>query len=61
MLCCAGSKAYERPVRFHLGNRGYILEEVLDQWYGPHDTSLRVGPKIYHRRTDARFEQAVGT
>ena len=33
--CYAGRKADERPVRFQLGNREHVVEEVLDQWYGP--------------------------
>ncbi|HKU28179.1 MAG TPA: hypothetical protein VJQ54_22115 [Candidatus Sulfotelmatobacter sp.] len=33
--CYSGSKAGERPVRFRLDNREYLVEEVLDQWYGP--------------------------
>ena len=31
--CYSGRKADERPVRFQLGERGYLVEEVLDQWY----------------------------
>jgi hypothetical protein len=33
--CYAGRKADERPLRFELDERGYRVEEVLDQWYGP--------------------------
>jgi hypothetical protein len=35
--CYSGRKADERPVRFRLDKRGYTVEEVLDQWYGPDD------------------------
>ena len=35
--CYAGGKADERPVRVQLDNRDYLVEEVLDQWYGPDD------------------------
>lgn len=31
--CYAGSKADERPLRFQLGERLYLVEEILDQWY----------------------------
>lgn len=31
----SGRKGDERPVRFRLENNDYIVEEVLDQWYGP--------------------------
>ena len=40
--CYAGRKADERPVRFQLGNREYVVEEVLDQWYGPDETFYKV-------------------
>jgi hypothetical protein len=33
--CYSGSKADERPVRFRLDDREYLVEEILDQWYGP--------------------------
>jgi hypothetical protein len=33
--CYAGTKADERPVRFQLDDRAYLVEEVIDQWYGP--------------------------
>ena len=38
----AGRKADERPVRFQLGDREYVVEEVLDQWYGPDTTFFKV-------------------
>ena len=40
--CYAGRKADEKPVRFHLGDREYVVEEVLDQWYGPDETFFKV-------------------
>jgi len=33
--CYSGRKADERPVRFRLEGRSYMIEDVLDQWYGP--------------------------
>lgn len=33
--CYCGSKADERPVRFRLDDREYLVEEILDEWYGP--------------------------
>lgn len=33
--CYSGRKADERPVRFQLGDRVYMVEEIVDQWYGP--------------------------
>ena len=38
----AGRKADERPARFRLGGRPYLVEEVLDQWYGPQDVFFKV-------------------
>ena len=32
--CYAGRKADERPTRFCLHRHSYVVEEVLDQWYG---------------------------
>ena len=40
--CYSGSKADERPVRFHLGEQLRIIEEILDQWYGPNDKFFKV-------------------
>jgi hypothetical protein len=31
----AGTKTDERPVRFRLDDREYLVEEIIDQWYGP--------------------------
>jgi hypothetical protein len=40
--CYAGGRADERPVRFWLNERGYMVEEVVDQWYGPSDAFFKV-------------------
>jgi len=40
--CYAGVKADERPVRFQLDDRDYLVEEVLDQWYGPDGAFFKV-------------------
>lgn len=40
--CHAGWKGDERPIRFHLGDRLLVVEELLDQWYGPEDTFFKV-------------------
>jgi hypothetical protein len=40
--CYAGGKADERPVRFQLDDRDYLVEEVLDQWYGSDDTFFKL-------------------
>jgi len=40
--CYSGRKADERPVRLHLGERLRMVEEILDQWYGPNDTFFKV-------------------
>lgn len=40
--CYSGTKADERPVRFQLDDNEYLIEEILDQWYGPEDTYFKV-------------------
>jgi hypothetical protein len=40
--CYAGYKADERPVRFHIDNRDYMVEAVLDQWHSPDATYFKV-------------------
>lgn len=40
--CYAGRKADERPVWFQLADNEYMVEEVLDQWYGPNETFYKV-------------------
>lgn len=40
--CYSGRKADERPVRFRLDGHEHLVEEVLDQWYGPHDAFCKV-------------------
>lgn len=40
--CYSGRKADERPVRFRLEGRQYLVEEVLDQWYGPQDAFYKI-------------------
>jgi hypothetical protein len=40
--CYAGRKADERPVRFELDGRDYLVEELLDQWYGPEAQFFKV-------------------
>ena len=40
--CYAGRKADERPVRFRIGDRDHVVEEIVEQWYGPDDSFYRV-------------------
>lgn len=40
--CYSGRKADERPVRFRLDGREYLVEEVLDQWYGPEEVFFKL-------------------
>lgn len=35
MDCYSGCKADERPVRFRLEGRQYVVDEVVGQWYDP--------------------------
>jgi hypothetical protein len=40
--CYAGRKADERPVKFQMGEREFLVEEILDQWYGPNEIFFKV-------------------
>jgi hypothetical protein len=40
--CYSGRKVDERPVRFSLAGHSYVVEEVLDQWYGTGSTFFKV-------------------
>ena len=40
--CYAGRKGDERPVRFRLEGHEYMVEEVLDQWFGPEHVFFKV-------------------
>ena len=42
VVCHAGYKGDERPIRFRLGNTDYFVEEIVDQWYGPDDAYFKV-------------------
>jgi hypothetical protein len=59
--CYSGWKDAERPVRFQLGERDYMVKEVIDQWYGPHDAFFKVrtddGNLYILRRRTAEAEE----
>jgi hypothetical protein len=40
--CYSGRIRDERPVRFRLDGHAYMVEEVLDQWYGPEHVFFKV-------------------
>ena len=40
--CYAAWKADERPVRFRLKDRDFMVEVILDQWYSPNGVFLKV-------------------
>lgn len=40
--CYSGRKGGESPVRFRLDGHEYLVEEVVDQWYGPSDSYFKV-------------------
>jgi len=42
VTCYSGYKGDERPIRFRLGEQEYLVEEILDQWYGPHAIFFKV-------------------
>jgi len=40
--CYSGRKGYERPVRFQMEEKTYMVEEVMDQWYDPESITYKV-------------------
>ena len=40
--CYSGHKADERPVRFRLEGKQYVVQAVLDQWYDPESIFYKV-------------------
>ena len=40
--CFAGRKADERPVRFWLDDKEYLVQAILDQWYDPESIFYKV-------------------
>jgi hypothetical protein len=40
--CYAGRKGDERPVRFRIGVRDYMVDQIVDQWCGPDDSFYKV-------------------
>jgi hypothetical protein len=40
--CYSGVKADERPIRFELDGREYLVKEILDHWYGPDHTFFKL-------------------
>jgi len=40
--CYSGHKGDQRPVRFWLEEKLYLVEEVLDQWYDPESITFKV-------------------
>jgi hypothetical protein len=53
--CYSGWRADERPIRFWLDDHSYVVEEILDQWYGPDALFFKVraddGNQYILRRT----------
>jgi hypothetical protein len=40
--CYAAGKADERPVRFGIREQVRMVEELLDQWYGPNNSFFKL-------------------
>ena len=54
--CYSGRMGDERPIRFRLDGHEYLVEEIIDQWYGPQDIFFKVyaddsNPYILRRET----------
>jgi hypothetical protein len=46
--CYAGRKADERPVRFRIDERDYMVEEIVERWYGPEKSFYKVRADDHH-------------
>jgi hypothetical protein len=42
VFCYSGRKGDERPVRFEIDGRVYAVEEIVNQWYTPHESCFKV-------------------
>ncbi len=40
--CQTGYRGEERPVRFRLEGREYVVQEVVDQYYGPEHIFFKI-------------------
>jgi hypothetical protein len=40
--CYSGRMGDERPIRFRLDGHEYLVEEIVDQWYGPQDIFFKI-------------------
>jgi hypothetical protein len=40
--CYSGYRADERPVNFNLRGRKLVVEEIIDRWYGPHNSFFKI-------------------
>jgi hypothetical protein len=61
--CYSGFKADERPVRFRLNERQYLVEEIVDQWYGTQDVFYKVradDASLYILRRETSTPKAHG-
>ena len=38
----SGYKANERPLSFSMGEQVYVIEEIIDRWYGEDDDYFKV-------------------
>lgn len=42
VVCYAGRKADDWPIRFRLDGHEYLVEDILDQWYGSEKVFYKV-------------------
>ncbi len=58
--CYAGYRGDQRPVKFTLGDRTYLVHEIDDQWYSPEAIYFRVRADdghVYVLRHDETHDQ----
>ncbi len=58
--CYSGARANERPVSFLLGEKRYVITDIIDRWYGPDYLYFKVRAddgNVYILRCDERQDQ----
>ncbi len=61
--CYSGRKAEERPVRFRMDGREYLVEELIDHWYGENDEFFKVRAddgNLYTLRHETATPNGIG-
>jgi hypothetical protein len=58
--CYSGARANEKPVSFILGEKQFVINDIVDRWYGPDYLYFKVRAddgNSYILRYDERHDQ----